>query len=398
MKGFIKKIILILITIAVSATFCSVFTACQSKMTGKQYDTYDYFNTTTTLVLYDDFSDDYQVFKADKVWKDIKDKLSAIEKAISVDKEGSDIFKFNNSLGGWLEIREETYSLLNFCQEAYSTTEGAFNPSLGLYVDLWGFSPRFSKVDYQATLAYDRQDYKKNLPSQEYIEGFASLIDFSKVKIKINEGKYYVYKPADYVTINDVQYTMNINLGGVGKGYAVDMVSSYLEEQGFYSGYVSIGRSSLFLLDNAIKIKGAPSEKDWKVGLVNPYDTEKQYADLFLNNTCLSTSGNYENFYEIDGKRYCHIIDSKTLCPIDNTITSVTAVSKSAKASDMLTTALCSMGIDKAKEQANTLKPLYEFIITYKKGDDFEAYVSTDKNNFVLTDDTFKIIMSEALL
>lgn len=388
MKGVKTRTICAIILVCILIALSGVLAACQNNE-GKQFNSYQYFNTETTLVLFGNFARKADIDHAEKVWSEVKEILSSIENAISVE-EGSDIFAFNNHSGGLLEISQHTYNILTQAKKLYEFTQGAFNPSLGLHVDLWGFSPRFSKASYEPSKDYDREDYKNNIPSAEYIDGFAPLTDFSKVTLSTSDGKYFVSKPNDKVTINGKEYTMNINLGGLGKGYATDVITDYLKKEGIKDGYISVGRSSLTVLNNAIILADAPKPTDWKVGLINPNDTTKQYGHMFLNNISLSSSGDYENYYEIGGKRYSHIIDGNTFYPVDNTITSVTVVSSSATYCDALSTALCVMGIDKAKEfvQENMFDD--RVVISYKNGENLQVFTS-ENGNFELTDTTFTV-------
>lgn len=394
MKGCTtKKLIFVTVLICLLVAFCGIFSGCQSNE-GKQFQSFKYFNTETTLVLFGNTVGKEKV-KAENVWEQVKEMLSDIENAISFDKEGSDIDKFNSSSGGQLEIREHTYNILLQAKDLYYFTQGAFNPALGWYVDLWGFSPRFSKIDYKATKDFDRADYKNSLPSAEYIEGFAPLTDFSKVTLSYTDGKYYIIKPSDSVVIKEQTYTMAINLGGIGKGYATDVITDYLKKAGITSGYISVGRSSLTVLNNAITLAGAPKDTDWKVGLINPHNTAMQYGDLYLSNISLSSSGGYENYYEIDGTRYSHIIDADTFYPINNTVTSVTVVNNSATFCDALSTAFCVMGIENSKAFIADKMEGSQVIISYQKGAHKEVFLGGGSDNFVLTDSDFALKLSE---
>lgn len=382
----IKKVISVLLMSVLSLFLVGTFVGCNNTKSGKQFVTYSYFNTTSTLVIYSNFYSKKNQKKVEETWTNVKESLAKIESKIAVDIEGSDVWNFNASNGGEIEIDKITYELLSIAKEMYDFTEGAYNPAMGIYVDLWGFSPRFSSEEYTATMPYDREDWKKNLPSQAYLDAFTSLVDFSAVIIEEKEGRYFVTKPDNKVTVAGTDYTMQINLGGIGKGYATDKAYDFLTEEGYKDGYFSVGRSSLRLMNNPIEIKASPIANAWKVALINPFDSENTYADVFCKQTSVSTSGDYENYYENNSKRYCHIIDTSTFAPIDNGVSSVSVVGPLSSYCDALSTALCVMGKEKAFAFGN--EKLSDYALTLVTLENGEKVVYTkDKSSTIFVQD-----------
>ncbi len=372
-----KRIISVLIISLIILTLFGSLVSCSNGKLGKQFVTYSYFNTTSTLVIYE------KPKKAENIWTKVKELLSAIESKLDMDIEGSDVWNFNQSSGGELQIDKITYDVLSLSKVMYELTDGTFNPALGIYIDLWGFSPRFSAENYKIEKPYDREDYKNSLPEDKFISAFSSLVDFSQVTLEEREGKYYVIKPNSKVTIDGNDYTMMINLGGIGKGYATDVVTDFLNKEGYTYGYFSVGRSSLSLLNNPMKLKDSPIDNAWRVALVNPFENEKTYADVFCNQTSVSTSGDYENFYEYNQKRYSHIINPETFMPFDNNIASVTVMGKNASYCDALTTALCVMGKDKAISFSNEYLGEYSLAVVVIENGERVVFTKGMDNIFI---------------
>lgn len=268
----------------------------------------------------------------------------------------SDVFKYNNyknyvSDGKSLKIDKHTYEMLKIAKEMYSATNGDFNPAVYRLVDLWGFSSR--TYLYNGNLPYDRTWSEKELsyplPAQEYVEAFSKpeFVDFSDDAVKLSEinGEYFVTKNVPSAQVNDEVYEQWIDLGGIAKGYVVDLIKQYLDEQGLNEFYADAGSSSLAF----------GREKN---GLVvsDPFSplAALGYGDALLSfnveKSSVSTSGQYIRKYVTDGVEYAHIIDGKYGAPAQTGVKSVTVVAPEgnfwAGKSDCLTTALTVMGKD----------------------------------------------------
>jgi len=139
---------------------------------------------------------------------------------------------------------------------------------------------------------------------------------------------------------------VELDPGGIGKGYAVDRMIALLRRYGVESAMISAGTSTLYAL-------GTPPDepRGWRVELQSPEDPDGIEETLFLQNESLSTSGSYEKFFEVDGRRYCHIMDPRTGRPVEGTA-AVSVRSKSALESEIWTTALFVLGKDKASRVA----------------------------------------------
>lgn len=321
--------------------------------TSAQYTTYDFFNTYCTVACYlpQDKKDDL-----DKLWKgEITSALERVEGLLSQDGENSDVRAYNEATAGeTLEIDEITYDALSLAGQAYRDTEGAFNPALALSVDLWGFSPRFNEGTYFPEKPYDRQDHKKELPDNEYVEAFRTLADFSTVEIYEKDAKFYVVKSDLSVEVGNQTYTQQLDLSGIGKGYCADMIAEILRENGFSFGYVSIGGSSMAMLKNARKESGADLGA-WTVSVLSPTQSGEYYFKAYVKDKSLATSGGYQQYYEIDGIRYSHILDASTGKPYDSDVLTASVYGESAALCDAYSTAFCVLGGKDALKLAEKL-------------------------------------------
>ena len=139
---------------------------------------------------------------------------------------------------------------------------------------------------------------------------------------------------------------MKLDLGGIGTGYAVDCVDKLFDEYGYKFGYFNFGASSML-------VKKHVTNGNYNISFINPRSiTRDTYLTTSICNEKLSTSGDYEQYYILDGTRYCHIIDPDTGKPVQTGIMTVTIIGGqkeyTAAENDALSTALMCMGKDKA--------------------------------------------------
>ena len=345
---FPTKKITVALTAALLVAFIFSASGCAS-VTAQAYEMYGIFGTQSAVVVYADYGDRSQSANVAKATAEIEAVFTEIDAAVGLNYEDSDVSRFNRAdAGATLEITKITYELLTRAKELYEYTDGAYDPAVGLLVDLWGFTPRFNEIGYTPARPYDRAD-AGTLPDYRYIEAFRLLTGFGDVELMTGDGKYYVTKPNRTVKLehDDEVYTMNIDLGGIGKGFAADKAREILAAHGLTEAYANVGTSSLALLSNAKDAEGAPAKNMWSVSLAHPRGGAP-YLNVYAKNTAAGTSGDYEHVYTVDGVAYCHIIDPQTGRPIANGTATVSLFGRTAADGDALATALCVMGRDKA--------------------------------------------------
>lgn len=311
---------------------------------------YDIFATEATISLYDYFDTEQSQNDAVAFVESVYNTLKELESKLSVSIEGSDIYNFNAAeLGARVEISADTYNVLNYALSVYEETDGAYNAGVYYSVDLYGFAAR---SDGQKR-PYDRANAGEQLPADKYVKAFKELAgSFGEVKLEQSGGSYYAVKPQKTVTVegDDTVYDLHIDLGGIGKGYAADMVDKMLEEAGYNNSYFSFGSSSMQINGSATSADGK-----WELTFRDPRgNIMEYYFSTRVANSAVSTSGDYEQYYEIDGRRYCHIIDPSTGSPINNGILTATVIGGTAAEADARTTAICCMSLSEAREYINS--------------------------------------------
>lgn len=294
--------------------------------------------------------------KANALHEEIKALLTSLDSSMNIANENSYISQFNSAeAGSEIEIDYHTYQVLSIAIKMFEETDGYYNPGVYYSVDLYGFGVR---ADYNERRPYDREDPSVELPDNEYVTAFQQLGEsFAEVSAYQRDGKYYVSKPEKTVTVEGRTYSLAMDLGGIGKGYAIDLVDGLIDEAGFEYGYFNFGSSSQ-------AINGSLSDDGmFELSFQNPRKfLGAGYLTTRTANVAISTSGDYILSYTIDGTRYSHIINPKTGSPIRTGIATATVLDGrdgdgicSAAEADARTTALCAMGVEKATEYMNEL-------------------------------------------
>ncbi len=310
-------------------------------------------DTAANLVITADFTDTDVVVRAATLNKNIKAYLAEVENSLSVAVETSCIYKFNAAAAGeTVRINKLTYEVLSEAKRTYELTDGYYNPAVYYSADLYGFT---ANSVYPVTENGVNADFKyplteNGLPTEEYITAFKQLASlFGEVKLTQSDGEYYATKPeAGRVEVGGVTYDLKVDLGGIGKGYAADTVGKMMAEAGFEYGFFDLGGSSYCVKKSYVGENGK-----WKMSATDPRSPQKSFTDYSIGSECMSTSGDYEKYYEVAGERYCHIINPFTGSPVKTDIASVTVIGGTAAEDDALTTALSCMGKQKAVEFIN---------------------------------------------
>ena len=218
-------------------------------------------------------------------------RIKEIEKLMSNFIEESEVCRLNDVAGVFpLEVSRETYRVLARSREISRTTEGAFDITVGPFLKLWKKGAREGQA-----------------PSPEALEEAKGLVGFARVKLFAEEQEVLLERRG-----------MEIDLGGIAKGDAVDEAVRALREHGVENALVDAGGDVYCLGRNR---EGIP----WRVGIKDPLGSKEYLGVLSLENKAVATSGDYERFYEIGGKIYSHIIDPRTGRPVSVAV-SVTVI------------------------------------------------------------------------
>jgi len=225
----------------------------------------------------------------------------------------SELMKLCEKAGGEpVKVSPELFEVLQKSEEFSKLTDGAFDVSISPVVRLWRKARR-----------------SREMPKAEEIKKALELVDYRKIKLDAKNR-----------TVQLLLMGMLLDLGGIAKGYAADAALAVLRQHGITRALVAAGGD--------IAVGDAPPDaKGWKVGIAplkNPQAEPEQY--LLLVNAGVSTAGDAEQFVEIAGKRYSHIIDPKTGIGLTGR-RSVTVVAPNATTSDGLDTGLCVLGVER---------------------------------------------------
>ena len=184
-------------------------------------------------------------------------------------------------------VSPELFRLLSDCIEYSRTSEGTFDLTVGPLMRAWGFFGGGHQV-----------------PSPDHIRDALELVGYQHVKLDPRERTVRFDHPG-----------VEIDPGGVGKGYAVDRMVDILRARGIRNALVAASGSSLFGLGNP------PDEpRGWPISIADPWDHRKNAARVFLKNLSLSTSGSYEKSFRVDGHRYSHIMDPRRGAPAESAV------------------------------------------------------------------------------
>lgn len=318
--------------------------------------------TTASLKLTDEnnFESETAYSSFVELWDKAKGVMLDVENSISTTVTSSCIYKFNEAAAGArVELNQTAYEIVMLAQSVYAQTEGYYNPAVYQSVQLYGFG--------QTGVTKPSK-----LPNEQTLQALKSLYcEFGNLKLEEVDGKYYATKPQKTVTVDGTEHCLKLDLGGIGKGYCADKINELIDKSGFKYGYFDFGSSTM-----AIK-KHSAENQSYKLTFKDPRSYGGYYARVEVNDACLSTSGDYERYYEVDGVRYCHIIDPFSGSPVQTGIASVTVVGGSAAEDDALTTALAAMGVKKAVEYID--KNLSDRLVVMVVFNDGEGKIITNR-------------------
>lgn len=379
-----------------------------SRFTARECQTIASFSTVSSLILYDDYADPARILRFDDTWAEITRLLTAIDQAVSVSIPTSDIARFNAlAYGESLPVSGHTAAIFKVARAAYDSTGGMYDPTVYPLVDLWGFTPRFNASDYTPTEPYDRvrKDAAFGLPDQKYVAAFLQLVDLGKVILAgDDQAGYTLIKRIPPVKVDGVAYQARLDFGGIAKGYAVDCVARLLAARGYAYGSFSCGGSSIVLLKNASPRSRENGTYRFALGLSKPrkgLSDEGIYLSVATRDVRLSSSGDYDHCYRIDGVIYSHIISPKTGWPMNTPaaaagqkgIAVLTALGGSAASDDAMTTALCAMGFEKALAYFNAhLKDWQMAMVLFDSGQDFhEVLTNIPAAEYAISDPAYRL-------
>jgi len=249
--------------------------------------------------------------------------VSRLDRLLSKYQAISEISTLNRT--GKLKVSAETFYIIKKSKEFWKISDGAFDITVAPLVELWGFS-----------------DQKTRVPDESEIKSTLKLIGSDKIILQENNFMVEFTLPG-----------MKIDLGAIAKGYAIDCAVKKLKAAKINSCLINAGGQVYAL--------GTKFSLPWKIAVKNPRKSGI-LETLELKNQSASTSGDYEQFFFQNKKRYGHIIDPKTGYPVDRQITSVTVIAEDGLTADAVSTAIFVLGRIKSEELFKKLPELRAII------------------------------------
>ena len=260
---------------------------------------------------------------------DALDMVHSLEDQLTVYRDESEVMRINREAGnGPVTVEPNLFNLLRQCREWAKQTCGAFDPTAGPLIRLW----RDRRADGR-------------IPTAEEIAETLTRVGIDRVEFDPH-GQTIRFPTAGFA----------FDLGGVGKGYALDRAADHLRREDVADFLIHGGHSSLYARgDHA-------GQGGWPIGLRNPLFTEERYATLLLQDQGMSTSGSNIQFFRHQGRRYGHLLDPRTGWPAhspdaereapdpEGSLLSVTVLAETAAQADAFSTAFYVMGLEKARD------------------------------------------------
>ena len=242
-----------------------------------------------------------------------------------------------------VKVEEEVINLIERSIRVSEITDGAFDITYGsIDKRLWNFDPDMTSLPDEATALKS-----------------VGLIDYRNVILNKEKSTVFLKNKG-----------MRIGFGGIGKGYAADKAKLMLQKLGIKSGIVNAAGD---LITWGTQASGHP----WTVGIADPEQTDRPFSALKISDMAIATSGSYEKFATINGKRYSHTIDPKTGLPVSG-VKSVSIICPSAELADALATPVVVMGVKIGLELINQIKQVACIVI-----DDKDRVYTSDNINVI---------------
>lgn len=303
-------------TVFIAIILFVFFFICFNKNKLKEYKTdLFYMDTYISVKIYTNKSNYKDILnKIDNIYKEyhkLTDRYNAYDNI-------NNIYYINNNAVSdeYIEIDRKLYDLIKYGYDWYDKSNGLFNINMGNVIDVW--------KKYRSD--------KNGIPSIQELN-MSGSIDINNVILKENK----------YIKNNNI----NLDLGGIAKGYATNEVGKYLNSIGIKNYIINAGGNVL--------VGEAYKKNYYQIGIESPTEDRKVYKIVKANNVSVVTSGGYERFYEYNGILYHHIIDPKTLYPSNN-MKSVTVITKDSALADILSTTLFLMSVEDGQNYVNSLE------------------------------------------
>jgi thiamine biosynthesis lipoprotein len=272
--------------------------------------------TICTITLYD--------YGKNDIYREIFDRIRQIENRMSVNIPSSDVSRINDSAGSNpVQVHEDVFKVIQKALYFAQASDGAFDPTVGPLVSLWGIGTEAERV-----------------PSQQEINSALALINRRDVELNEKERTVFLKRAG-----------MALDLGAIAKGYAADEAAAIIRKYGIPMAIVDLGGN--------IIVCGKKKDKNpWRVGIQHPGKERGAYIGVLRieeADKTIVTSAVNERYFEKDGKRYHHIFSPVTGYPAATGLLSVTIITSCSMDADALSTAAFVLGYEKGRALIESL-------------------------------------------
>ncbi len=248
------------------------------------------------------------------------DQVHRVESMLTVYRSESELSRLNAKAAlAPQAVTPELFDLLIQCREFHERTAGAFDPATHGLLQLWSRARR-----------------NADIPTQEEIDQALACSGMSRVVMDDRRQ-----------TVSYACSGLGLNMGAIGKGYAIDVATQVMQDAGMDGFVIHGGHSSLFACGEHDQQGG------WPIGLKNPLFTDRAWGTILLKDQALATSGSNIQYFRHEGQRYGHILDPRTGWPAAELL-SVSVMAPTAAEADALSTAFYVMGLEKTLEYCDT--------------------------------------------
>ena len=248
------------------------------------------------------------------VYSEVFSRLRELEAILSANRDDTNIAQINAAAGLHpVKAAPETLDVLTEALLFSVKTEGLFDPSVGPLVKSWNIGTEYASI-----------------PSTETITSALELVDFKKIVIDRNQNTVFMQKQG-----------MKLDLGAIAKGYAADEIIRIITKHHIKKAIIDLGGNIYAFGEKA-------AGKKWNIGIRDPETNQgSSILTIPVLNKSVVTSGVYERFFEQEGKRYHHILDTRTGFPVENELLSVTIVTGKSIEADALSTTTFILGTER---------------------------------------------------
>ena len=296
----------------------------------------------------------YNQAEADGVYRDIFSRLREIENRMSVNIPDSDVSRINDAAGKEpVQVHEDVFEVIERAVYFAGISGGAFDPTVGPLVSLWGIGGN-----------------NPRLPSQAEIDAVLPLIDWRDIELNREQHSVLLKRQG-----------MALDLGAIAKGYAADEAAKIIRKAGLKRAIVDLG-------GNIMLYGQKPDKSLWRVGIQNPLQSRGDFIGVVqAREQTVVTSGVYERFFEADGVRYHHLFDPHNGYPARTGLLSASIITGVSMDADGLSTVIFVLGYEKGRALVETLDGV-EAIFVF---DDMTVR-KTQGVDFVLTDEGYRLL------